>query len=121
MAVKTTVLILYVVALLMQLGGALGIISDVRRSVANFRQFMNDWEQAMKIGWPEPAQEALAKYAQAQNSISRVRRWAPVVVLLVGVLAAFLGNALSLTLSSVPPNERTHGGSAMRCVDGTHR
>jgi hypothetical protein len=78
------------------MSGAIGVIQDVRRSIANMRTLRADWEQAKAIGWPEPAQEAIAKYDLAQNDISDWRRWTAVGLLLGGVAVGFVGNILSV-------------------------
>jgi hypothetical protein len=93
---KVAALVLYAIAFILEMSGAIGVIQDVRRSIANMRTFSADWEQAKATGWPEPAQEALAKHDLAQNEISDCRRWTAVGLLLGGLVVGLAGNVCSV-------------------------
>jgi hypothetical protein len=103
-AVRCLVVVLYVVALGMQLGGAGFVIHDVYRSIRNMRTFKEDWDEGKRIGWPEPIEGALGNWVIRQNEVRNVWRWVAVVLLLGGVLLGFAGNVLSLQVSSANPS-----------------
>jgi hypothetical protein len=97
------VLAVYVVALLMQLGGAGFVIHDVFRSTASMRAFVTEWDKLSTtpaLDWPEFKQQALADHATRAAEIGNAwRRWTPVGFLLAGVVLGFLGNVLALYIT----------------------
>ncbi|WKG01400.1 hypothetical protein [Mycolicibacterium sp. HK-90] len=89
-------LVLYVASSLLQAVGAYGVIRDAVTGRRNMRQFKADWDQAAKIGWPEPAQEALYKYVTAENDVSDRRRWTAVGLLVGGLGLGAVANVVAL-------------------------
>jgi hypothetical protein len=71
--------------------------------VAEFgRRLGNKTEQLIQQVGPASLRqrEALVAYTTAQNDVSDLRRWGAVTLLVVGVVLAFAGNALSLYIPS---------------------
>jgi hypothetical protein len=102
---RAIVLAVYMVALLMQLGGAVFVIHDVVRNTASMREFMAEWNRLSTtpgLDWPEFKQQALADHATRTAELGTAwRRWAPVSFLLAGVVLGFLGNAIALFIAAV--------------------
>jgi len=90
----------YVVALLMQIMGVYYVIHDAVKSRANVNVFSETWEQLdwphNPNDWPHFKEPAIAQWIKSEYSLSDLRRFAPIVVLLLGVILGFLGNALAL-------------------------
>ena len=99
-------LALYVLALVLQIGGVYFVIHDAVKSKANARVFSEKWDELdgprNPKNWPEPKQTALANWVKSENAVTDLRRFAPVVVLLLGLSIGFVGNALSLYIPAAP-------------------
>ena len=105
-AVTWIVVVLYVAALGMQLGGVYFVVRDALRSRAHVREFMEKWAKLEgphnPNNWPHFKEPVLADWITAENAISDRRRWAPVVVLLLGFGLGFAGNILALYVPANP-------------------
>ena len=95
-------LFIYIVALLMELGGVFFVVKDVIRATVNLRQLAKDWGALdgphNPNNWPEFKTAAIVKWATADRDMGSLRRWTPVAVLIGGVFLGFIGNAVSLYL-----------------------
>lgn len=101
---RCLVVVLYVVAVVMQLGGAAFVIHDIVRSTATMCRFRAGWkrlDETPGMDWPEFKQQALAELATA-DTLSGWRRWGPVVVLLLGVIVSFVANVMALYIPVTP-------------------
>ena len=101
---RSLVSVVYVLALVMQLGGAGFVIVDVVRNTTAMRKFIATWQEidGTPRDWPEIRQKALADLATARN-INPWLRWTPVGFLIAGVILGFVGNELSLHVPAAPP------------------
>lgn len=101
---RFAVSMLYVAALVMQVAGVYFVIHDAAKSRANVRLFTETWDQLdgphNPRNWPENKQAAIAKWVRSEYAMSDFRRFAPVGVLLLGVLVGFVGNIMALHIST---------------------
>ena len=97
---RCLVVVLYCVALLMQLGGAGFVIHDVIQSTAAMRKFIAEWKRLTEtpgLDWPHFKEPVLAELVTVQN-VNAWRRWIPVGSLVAGVILVFLASVLALDL-----------------------
>jgi hypothetical protein len=102
--VRGVVLAVYVVALLMQLGGVYFVIHDAIKSRANVRAtFAEEWEKLSgphdPNDWPHIKEPVLANWITSENASGDLRRFAPIVVLLLGVVLGFVSNTIALFIT----------------------